>query len=553
MPTEAGRTLLEEARVTVTASGLQARARTANWNPERLDFEPAIDWSEFVEEVSQAFEALRTINEGLDDDHWIRRVLPTARFVESAEPTELGLSVSAGAPWVEGEPFDPATAPRTDRIDLTVPFLFPADRLQSEWVAPPYWVLLEKYVGFQAAPFLPVSATDAGIAASFDLWGGGLLPPGFEESQQWGLGVIVPRLDIVGPPSLQRNGDQAAIDISFSVRWAVRDVPQGIDGAAFQNNLNDLVENFYAQSNLTLSRRRNEPLVWNWSADQASVAVLRSMLPRVRQLDRLAREYPARRQLAQRLRSLWEGRGTEVTTPGTPLDDGEAIAYLRQIWEVKTGTAGETPASLAELSATLQTDRRFSQKGGRRSPVFPTVFAEIFCGPEFIYAIAWSAAKQREAAEVREGPHLIRVCPAGALGDESSLGELLFNPILNSVREACAAQFGTDFSGNLGVLIAPDKPMQLLEADLENLTFSAQETNLSDLRQTGLEDERSTWDRLSTLRDPLQDKSCDYGLVETLAPPTSPWEQERNAEERAAKLAAAEALRAASLSANPRP
>ena len=541
MPTEAGRTLLREARVTVTALGLKARARTADWNPERLRFEPSVDWPGFIQDVAQAVAILRTINEGLANDHWVRRVLPVPRFVETADPTETGLSVSTPAPWVAGEPFDPATAPPGDRIDLTVPLLLPADRLRFEWAAPPYWLLLEKYAGFQATPFLPVRASDSEAAASGGLWEGGDLPPGFEEVRQWGLGAILPRLDFVGRPALELSGDQASIEIPLTVRWAVSDIPQGLDGPTLNDSLTSLVENVQLQCTLRLSRTAAEPVVWSWSADQASVEALRPTASRARHLDRLVREFPARRQLAERLQSRWDGRGTDATAPGVQLTEDEAVAFLRQIWEVKIGPAGETE-NLEELSSNLQRARRFSQKGGRRSPVFPTVFAEFFCGPEFTYAIAWSAVRGRESAEVREGPFLIRICPTETLRDEGPLGEVLFDPILSSVREASAARFGTDFSGNLGLLIAPDRPMALIEAGLEELTFGAQETNLSDLRRTGLEDERSTWNRLSTLRDPLQDKSCDYGLVETLAPPTSPWVPVRDAEERAVGLAAAEAL-----------
>ncbi len=537
-PSDVGVMLKSAEQVTFNTANLRPLVVEARWSSEDLRFVPQRSWAEVLDGLEQSLDIIDNVNAGLEETHWIRRIYPEPNFVEIDGSTAEGLHVAAAAPWIADVNANPAELDPADRVELVVPLGSP-ERLLRDWEAPAYWALLEKYAELRDYEHPPGAGSPltAGVP---DPWIDGTAPPGLDNVAEWETRYIQPRLEIIDRPELDSTPGSPSLRISFQARWALDQVPDGIERESAEGALNQLAAELRPEYVLTLSRPNTEAIQWEWAPDSAPPDGLATVLTEVKYLDDLLGSHAIREAVERELAEALAGGGGSDPQQAE-LTAAQTLALLQRIWEAKQAAPPEEPESLIRLSSDLQAMREFSAKHRGRGLIFPTVFVEYFCGPESTYAIVWSAAQSAQAAEIVEGPFLHRIGPSVGLIADERLGETLFTSVLGSVPDACSPPFGSPLGGSLGVIVAPDRHLALADKDLSRAEFSPQQTDLTDIRNTNLGGETLEWASLEALRTPANELRCDYRLVETLAQDAPPWEREQDPAIRAAKLRAMEA------------
>jgi hypothetical protein len=345
---------------------------------------------------------------------------------------------------------------------------------------------------------------------------------------------VLPRTEVSGKPALRTAAAgraPTALELPVRPSWALQDAPPGIDQARLASAVGGLADLPTLSVRLNLSSQNEvrltgiTTLVNAFEPSRAGAAALEGQVGRL--------------QVRQTLDADLQGLVPQATQPTSLADN--ALDILRRIWRAK-GTSQRTELrDLQALSAALRArgGLRFDKATGRQSElILPTIFVEYFCGPQFCYAVAWSAGDDIFSGVDHvtvDQPTLLRLCPseevfAVARGDAGAqpqaLGDRLFAPVFAALPRAVAVSSDEFFPFHLGLVLALDDALWLIPG-LENLGFASQETFLKDIGWVDSVERSKRWATLQELSD--GNTRSDFVLVGSLSAPTPPSPGERTA------------------------
>ena len=514
-------------RMTLSASpwdNVLGREYETAWNAASLSFEFAENWGDAVTAHRLARDVVWLINnDGLPKDHWLRPFVRTVVF-ELEAPGERRWRLAVRAPWAR-----PDGSGAQDVKDV-LPLPFDASVLASRGSAqdvvrtgltePAYWPLVTEY-----ARLTDENDTESRTALLAELPGDHKF-----DAQSLVLPGITPLPASVGVTANETGPQSIRLDAEVALNLN-RQHPLGnqIAAEALEDIVAKLMPSATATITLTLG---SDGVQRSWSGQEQIAAGLTSAQGRITALENGAASLEARRQLEQRLQSQL---GNVADGAPSPIAPPVAFGLLQEIWAVKKAPR-PADADLASFTAGLQKSLARRNRIKQGASITPTVFAEYFTGPRFIYALAWSA--KPDGSDSNNGPNLIRLGSTQTLYASASpagLGDALFSPIWLAAPEAISAKEVLEYEAELGIALAPDELFGLF--DLPALRFREQKTDLKTIRP-GPSAVANAWQSLNDLEANLETLACGYRLYRSLSDTTQTWSRVPDTDADAARWAA---------------
>ncbi|HUU85576.1 MAG TPA: hypothetical protein VM243_18910 [Phycisphaerae bacterium] len=530
------------AQLTASAQGLRPRTFSLTWSPGELHFAFAPTQGRRVEDLLLAHAAVPAFNRKLPPDHWIRQVSAGDAF-EASEPTDGRWTIAIPALWAP----QGIAAEQLDSADvLPIPVPWPADLRDPEAIAdlalateaPPYWALLDDYRRYAGDPFFMAGALRGEATVVVDAverqrFAGSPMETFLSTRPQY----ILPRTELSGEPALRAAAPGAAptaLDLPVRASWTLQNAPPGVD----RDQLTAAVQGLAALPQLSVTLNLSADNRVQLTGVSGLVNAFEPSRPGAAALEERIGLLGARQTLDAELQRLLP-QGAQQT----PLADN-ALDILRRIWRAKGAPERADLGDLQALSAALR-DRgglRFDKTPpGQSEAILPSVFVEFFCGPQFCYAVTWSAGNDTLSGENHvtvDPPTLLQLCPsqevfavvrgdAGARAD--TLGGRLFAPVFAAAPQAIGVLSEEFFTFYLGLVLAFDDALWLLPS-VETLSFAGQETYLRDIVRAESVERSKRWATLQELRD--GNSRSDFALVSALSsppPPVPPGAGERSA------------------------
>jgi hypothetical protein len=520
---------------------LQPRELTIEWNAASLSF--ADTWSQDVERIAAARNALREFNQAIEQDEhpWIRDPFPggVGPVFELSEPQQRRWQLAIAAPWAPGN--TPRPSEPTDRLRLQVPLGqdWEPDDLKTELedlTAPGYWALITEYAELkQHGLLLDSRARLEEFAGAIEAEYGETEDPRLRDLREYltpspnmPLPYIVPHFALVADdrPVLKVAGADAgeartvlpSLQLKAKGSFVPRRLDRAIDGddfpviAPLYGSLDSALRSLtngetgagaLLTSTLILSPgegRTADAVRYNWSNVRTFAGELPTSIEAVAHLNRLLATLPERGALEGDLDQAL----AEVQDSAKVLDQQQAYDFLRRIWQIKYREAGlKIPQPKPDLASfTVAGQRRLSStRVFRDKDVAPTIFAEYFQGPRSTYAIVWSASP--DSGRIDEGPSLVHVAANADLFDphtgklNASPGSNLFGRVFDQVEQAIKRPGG----GILALALAPEQSMALWPTDLAQVDFAPRSTRLAALDPNLDASAIKTWATIEDLRN----------------------------------------------------
>ncbi len=507
--------------LTLRTDGLAPRTLTATWSPTALQFEPVVAPARLAANLQLARSALDTINRRLDADHWLRRLLPDARVVESSGVVEVSadgpgaVALAVAAPWAPVLD-DPLTLIATDRLPLRLDLdridasgenrRISPDALEAAFPPPRYWPAIAAVEALRRDARLLTSADDAaplpppaGLAAVVADGGGAAL--------------IAPRFDVAsGEDRPELDEASARVTAWLDARWAVTGEIARIDAPALDRLLAELQPAVRYELSGVADGRGG--IRWTWQPSNCDALALGA--GHVAAIKQQLGERDARERLERTLESAL-GRDDAA-----PLEPAQAWRLLRDIWVVKGAAAPPDP------DLTTWTRRRrdaLEQQPAHKAGVRPTVFIEYVCGRGSAYALSWALTNpQTGDPTIKEGPTLRRLGVIAELQGLSgqAAGDGLISAVLDDVPKAAAVRGLTDdYDRHVGLAIGLDGQLGSIGGaafdELPLSTRSSAPLQISSAAGASF-DRNISWSSLADLtREELSNRRCDYWLLGSLA------------------------------------
>ncbi|MGB2985194.1 MAG: hypothetical protein WBE26_04870 [Phycisphaerae bacterium] len=552
--------------LSVEAPRFASRRFTVDWDKERLDYRSDPLQAD-IDRLLWAHDALLAIDRTIaeDEGHWVGTGLRDVSLFESSAPGDEEWILAVAAPWAaEG-----STRPENPDNRLPIPVRIPRDWGRDDLIQaatnlepPDYWPLIRKYMELRDAPYL---LTDADKLAAFteDLEGemGDTTDDRVNNvisylSSAPSPMYVIPRFELVGDGQPEPSGlgagwsDGKPIDATLKLIVAGRfglkspyptELTGTLDEVGFSGLDDDLMalaasrqpdttgSDTISTCTLTLAPDRDASagVAAHWSGLDRVINGFSATVAKAEELNRLLESLPERAGVEE---SLFTAIGGPVQPGGfsVPLDAVQAYEFLKRIWVAKGIEPSVVQTHGEDLDAFSVDRQEHFKKLKRRgfskgTSVVPTIFVEYFCGPRAMFAFAWSVKhpKAPDPRTIQEGPFLIHLGTTASMQQtQSRIGDIVLDPVLEKVSDACAAAFNSPFDQTLGLVLAPDERMAVV--NLAVVEFRQRRSRFKPLdssnpRWADYAYEEQTWTTLNDLRTgSLEPGICDYALVPAL-------------------------------------